>query len=151
MGGVFLTLFVGRCRSTGIILNILTPVLCHLFTPCLSIDAGRKPREHMAHGFRLFAPHDRKQKKWFSSLDPVIGKEYITFVDNSRGKVMSYGSTRVNESFVLKDVALVSNLHLNLFSVLQLLEDDNEVRIKWAFSRVLVAQGILFLRFPFLV
>jgi hypothetical protein len=47
----------------------------------------------------------------------VIGKEYITFGDKSRGKVISCGSVRVNESFVLKDVALVSNLHFNLFSI----------------------------------
>jgi hypothetical protein len=33
----------------------------------------------------------------------------------------------LNESFVLKDVALVSNLHFNMLSVLQLLEDDYEV------------------------
>jgi hypothetical protein len=38
----------------------------------------------------------------------------------------------VNESFVLKDIALVSNLHFNPLSVLQLLEDDYEVRLKRA-------------------
>jgi hypothetical protein len=31
-------------------------------------------------------------KKWLSSLNPMIGKEYITFVDKSRGKVISHGS-----------------------------------------------------------
>ena len=46
-------------------------------------------------------------------------KEYITFGDNSKGKVLSCGTILVNESFVLKDVALVSNLHLNLLSVSQ--------------------------------
>jgi hypothetical protein len=55
--------------------------------------------------------------KWFSSLDPVQYKEYITFGDNSKGKVLSRGIIRGNESFVLKDVALVSNLHFNLLSV----------------------------------
>jgi hypothetical protein len=53
----------------------------------------------------------------------VIGKEYITFVDNSRGKVVSCGSVWVNKSFVLNDVALVLNLHFNLFFVSQLLKD----------------------------
>jgi hypothetical protein len=47
----------------------------------------------------------------------VNGKEYITFGDKSRGKVVSCGSIRVKKSFVLKDVALVSNLHFNLLSV----------------------------------
>ena len=32
-------------------------------------------------------------------------KEYITFGDNSKGKVLSHGTIRVNESFVLKDDA----------------------------------------------
>jgi hypothetical protein len=58
--------------------------------------------------------HMTRSSKWFSSFDPVIGKEYITFEDKSRGKVVSGGTVRVNESFILKDVALVSNLHFNL-------------------------------------
>ena len=49
------------------------------------------------------------KKEWFSSLSPVMHKEYITFGDNSRGKVVSHGAIRLNENFVLKDVALVSN------------------------------------------
>ena len=59
--------------------------------------------------------------KWFSSLDPVQCKEHITFGDNSKGKVLSRGTIRVNESFVLKDIALVSNLHFNVLLVSQLL------------------------------
>jgi hypothetical protein len=77
--------------------------------------------------------------KWFSSLDPMIGKEYITFGDKSRGKVVSRGTIRVNKSFILKDVALVSNL----LSVSQLLEDDYEVCFKKGLSRVLDARGDL--------
>jgi hypothetical protein len=57
----------------------------------------------------------------------MIGKEYITLGDKSRGKVISHGSFRVNESFVLKDVALVSNLYFNLLTISQLLEDDYKV------------------------
>jgi hypothetical protein len=52
-----------------------------------------------------YSHHMIKSSKWFSSLDPVQSKEYITFRDNSKGKVLSYGTIRVNESFVLKDVA----------------------------------------------
>jgi hypothetical protein len=65
--------------------------------------------------------HMTKSSKWFSSLDPVQCKEYITFRDNSKGKVSSHGTIRVNKSFVLKNIALVLNLHFNLLSVLQLL------------------------------
>jgi hypothetical protein len=81
--------------------------------------------------------------KWFPSLDPVIGKEYITIKDKSRGKDVSRGSIQMNESFVLNDVALVSNLHFNPLSVSQLLEDDYEVRFKKGLSRVLDVQGDL--------
>jgi hypothetical protein len=41
----------------------------------------------------------------------------------------------VNKCFVLKNVALVSNLHFNLLSILQLLEDDLVCRIS-PFGRV---------------
>jgi hypothetical protein len=58
MFGVFLTLSIGKCHNTGILHSLQTPVLWHLLTPCLSIDAGRRPGEHMAHGFWLFAQHD---------------------------------------------------------------------------------------------
>jgi hypothetical protein len=72
--------------------------------------------------------------KWFSSLDPVQCKEYITFRDNSKGKVLSRGTIQVNESFVLKDIALVSNLHFNVLSLSQLLLDGFEVRFKTGLS-----------------
>ena len=81
--------------------------------------------------------HMTGSSKWFSSLEPVSCKEYITFGDNSKDKVVSRGTIRVNESFVLKDVALVSNLHFNLLSVSQLLRDGFEVRFKTSLSRVL--------------
>jgi hypothetical protein len=57
--------------------------------------------------------------------------------------VLHHGTIRANESFVLKDVALVSNLHFNLLSILNLLKDDYEVRFKRGLSRVLNAKGDL--------
>jgi hypothetical protein len=71
--------------------------------------------------------HTTVSNKWFSSLNLVNGKEYITFGDKSTAKVVSRGSVRVNESFVLQDVVLVPNLHFNLLFVSQLLEDDYKV------------------------
>ena len=87
--------------------------------------------------------HMTGSSKWFSSLDPVKHKEFITFGDNSKGKVLSRGSIRLNESFCLKDVALVSSLHFNLLSVSQLLDDGFEVRFKARCSRVLDPRGDL--------
>jgi hypothetical protein len=86
--------------------------------------------------------------KLFSSLDPVIGMEYITFGDKSRGKVVSRGSIRVNKSFVLKYVALLSNFHFNLLLVSQLLEDYYEVRFKRAFLGFWMPRGYCLSYFP---
>ena len=64
--------------------------------------------------------------------------------------VLSCGTIRVNESFVLKDVALVSNLHFNLLSVLQLLQDGFEVHFKTSLSQFLILKEILFVRLSLL-
>jgi hypothetical protein len=74
--------------------------------------------------------HMTESFRWLSNLDPMISKEYITFGDKSRGKVVSHGSVRVDKNFVIKDVALFSKLHFNLLSISQLLEDDYEARFK---------------------
>jgi hypothetical protein len=97
-----------------------------------------------------YSHHMIGSSRWFSNLDFVIAKEHIIFNDNSRGKVVSCGTVQVNESFVLKDITLVSNLHFNLLSISQLLEDDFEVRFKNGLSCVLDDKGILFAIFPHL-
>ena len=61
--------------------------------------------------------HMTGNSHWFSSLTPVMNKEYITFGDNGQGKVRSVGSIRVNDGFVLSNVAFVENLHYNFLSV----------------------------------
>src|SRR5579859_5293337 len=81
--------------------------------------------------------------RWFFSLTPVMHKEYITFGDNGRGRVRSVGSIKVNDGFVLSEVALVKSLHFNLLSVSQLLEDGFEVHFKKACSRVYDRQRAL--------
>ena len=61
---------------------------------------------------------------------PDAIKEYIVFGDNARGKVRGIGAVRVSNRFTLREVALVSNLGFNLFSVSQLLHEGFEVRFK---------------------
>ena len=90
--------------------------------------------------------HMTGNTRWFSSLTPVMHKEYITFGDNGRGRVRSVGSIKVNDGFVLSNVALVDSLHFNLLSVSQLLKDGLEVRFKKGFSRILDRQGELVCR-----
>ena len=44
-------------------------------------------------------------------------KEYITFGDNSKGKVRGVGAIRISDNFTLREVALVDKLGFNLLSV----------------------------------
>ena len=51
--------------------------------------------------------HMTGNPRWFSSLTLVSTKEYITFGDNNKGKVVSEGAIKVSDNFTLKCVALV--------------------------------------------
>jgi hypothetical protein len=68
-----------------------------------------------------------RNKKWFSSLTPLSHKEYVTFGDDKKGKVLGNGVIKVNDCFTLNDVALVDRLRYNLFSVSQLCDVDLSV------------------------
>jgi hypothetical protein len=59
-------------------------------------------------------------KKWFSSLTPLSHKEYVTFGDDKKGKVVGTGVIKVNNFFTLNDVALVDRLRDNLLSSLSM-------------------------------
>jgi hypothetical protein len=61
--------------------------------------------------------HMTRNKKWFSSLIPLSHKEYVTFGDNKKGKVLGIGVIKINDYFTLNDVALVDKLRYNLLSV----------------------------------
>ncbi|WVZ57923.1 hypothetical protein U9M48_008254 [Paspalum notatum var. saurae] len=60
--------------------------------------------------------HMTGHRKWFSSLNPVSTKEYITFGDNGQGKVMGVGSISLSAKLSLREVAFVRNLGFNLVS-----------------------------------
>ncbi|WVZ80793.1 hypothetical protein U9M48_028244 [Paspalum notatum var. saurae] len=82
-------------------------------------------------------------RKWFSSLNPVSTKEYITFGDNGQGKVLGVGSVSLFPKLSLREVAFVRNLGFNLVSVSQLLDEGFEVRFKKGACRVLDAEDTL--------
>jgi hypothetical protein len=82
------------------------------------VDDGWRLGGHMAHGFLLLSTHD--WKKWFSSLTPLSHKEYTTFGDDKKGKLLGTGVIKVNGCFTLNDVTLVDRLRYNMFSVSQL-------------------------------
>jgi hypothetical protein len=62
-----------------------------------------------------------RNKKWFFSLTPLSHKEYVTFGDDKKGKVVGTGIIKVNDYFTLNDVALVDKLKYNLFLSLLML------------------------------
>jgi hypothetical protein len=76
-------------------------------------------------------------KKWFSSLTPLLHKEYVTFGDDKNGKVLGTGVIKVNDRFTLNNVALVGRLRYNLLSVSQLCDADFSVFFRKSDSHVL--------------
>jgi transposase InsO family protein len=82
-------------------------------------------------------------QRWFSSLTPVMTKEYITFGDNGKGRVLSVGTVKVSESVTLWRVSLIKSLDYNPLSVSQLLDEGFEVHFKTGYSRVLDCRGDL--------
>jgi hypothetical protein len=76
-------------------------------------------------------------KKWFSSLTPLSHKEYVTFGDDKKGKVLGTGVIKVNDCFTLNDVALVDRLRYNLLSVSQICDVDLSVLFRKSDSHVL--------------
>jgi hypothetical protein len=58
---------------------------------------------------------------------PLSYKEYVTFGDDKKGKVLGTGVINVNDHFTLNDVIFVDKLRYNLFSVSQLVDADLKV------------------------
>jgi hypothetical protein len=83
-----LTLFRGKRCNTSFLITILTPVLCHVLTRVFLLmqDESLENTWLMDSNYLL---HMTGSSKWFFFLDPMIGKEYMTFRDKSRGKVVS--------------------------------------------------------------
>jgi hypothetical protein len=63
-------------------------VLCHVLTRVFLLmqDESLENTWLMDSNYLL---HMTGSSKWFFFLDPMIGKEYMTFRDKSRGKVVS--------------------------------------------------------------
>jgi hypothetical protein len=78
-----------------------------------------------------------RNKKWFSSLTPLSHKEFVSFGDDKKGKVVGTDIIKANDFFTLNDVALVDNLWYNLLSVSQLIDADLDVLFRKSGSRVL--------------
>ena len=57
---------------------------------------------------------------WFSSFTKVENCEYVSFGDNSKGKIIRIGNIGKISSTLIENVYLVENLKHNLISISQL-------------------------------
>jgi hypothetical protein len=83
-------------------------------------------------------------KKWFSSLTPLSHKEYVTFGDDKKGKVLGTNVIKVNDHFTLNNVALVDKLKYNILSVSQLVDANLEVLFRKYDSHVFTLLASVF-------
>ncbi|WVZ85046.1 LOW QUALITY PROTEIN: hypothetical protein U9M48_032008 [Paspalum notatum var. saurae] len=90
--------------------------------------------------------HMTGHRRWFSNLNPMDTKEYITFRDNGQGKVLGVGLVSLSTKLSLREVAFVRNLGFNLVSVSQLLNEGFEVRFKKGACHVLDPEETLVFR-----
>jgi hypothetical protein len=85
--------------------------------------------------------HMTRNKKWFSNLFPLSHREYVTFGDDKKGKVLGTGIIKVNDCFTLNDVALVNRLRHHLLSVSQLCDANLSVLFHKSDSHVPNSSG----------
>jgi hypothetical protein len=102
------------------------------------MDGGLEDTWLMDSGY---SRHMTGNKKWFSSLTPLSHKEYVTFGDDKKGKVLGTSIIKVNDYFTLNDVALMDKLRYNLFSVSQLVDADLNVLFRKLDSHILDSSG----------
>jgi hypothetical protein len=87
--------------------------------------------------------HMTEYKKWFSNLTPLSYKEYATFGDDKKGKVLGTDIIKVNDYFTLHDVDLLDKFRYKLLSVSQLVDADLDVLFCKSCSQVLDSFGKL--------
>jgi hypothetical protein len=82
-----------------------------------------------------------ENKKWLSNLTPLSHKEYVTFGDDKKGKVLGTDVVKVNDCFTMNDVTLVDTLRYNLLSISQFVDADLSVLFHKSDSHVLDSSG----------
>jgi hypothetical protein len=88
-----------------------------------------------------FSRHMTADKKWFSSLTPLPQKEYVTFGDDKKGKMLGTSIIKLKDYFTLTDVALLDKLRYNLLSVSQLVDANMDALFHKFGSQVLDSSG----------
>jgi hypothetical protein len=84
-------------------------------------DGGLKDKLLMDSGC---SRHMTRNKKLFFSLILLSHKEYVTFGDDKKGKVLDTDVVKINDHFTLNDVPLVDRLRYNILSISYLMDAD---------------------------
>jgi hypothetical protein len=71
--------------------------------------------------------HITSDKKGLSNPTRLSHKEYVTFWNDKKGKMLGTGIIMVNDFFTLNDVALVDRLRYKLLSVSQIVDTNLSV------------------------
>jgi hypothetical protein len=129
-----------KCWIPNIYLNNPSTEPSTSFHPMYVMDGGLENTWLMDSSC---SRHMTENKKWFSSLTLLSHKEYVTFGDDKKGKVLGTGVIKVNNYFTLNDVTLVYKLRYNLLSVSQLVDADLDMFFHKFGSRVLDSSGNL--------
>jgi hypothetical protein len=87
--------------------------------------------------------HMTRNKKLFSSLTFLSHKEYVTFRDDKKDKMLGTDIIKVNDYFTFNDIALVDKLRYNLLSVSQLVDADLDILFHKSGLQVLDSSGKL--------
>jgi hypothetical protein len=82
-----------------------------------------------------------ENKKWFFSLTSPSHKQYVTFEDDKKGKVLGIDVIKINDCFIINDVALMDKLRYNLFFVSQPCDADLSVFFRKSDSHILDFSG----------
>jgi hypothetical protein len=82
-------------------------------------------------------------EKWFSSLTPLSHKEYVTFGDDKKGKVLGTSIVKVNNHFILNDVTILNKLRYKMLSISQFVDADLGVLFHKSGSKVIDSRGDL--------
>jgi hypothetical protein len=85
--------------------------------------------------------HMTKNKKWFSNLTHLSHKDYVTFGNDKKGKVLGTSVIKVNDCFSLNDITLMDRFRYNLLFVSQLYGADLSVIFCKSDSHVLDSFG----------
>jgi hypothetical protein len=110
----FVTPLLSKWLGTGLSLFVVTPVLSRLLALALGFDfAGRRLGGFLVDRLLRMANRDRR---WPSSLIPVVSKEIIIFGDNGRERVIKVSSLETL-SYVarVKPLGLFCSLTLRVY------------------------------------